>query len=342
MGLTGCKSSSKARITFGSYIDKEATLLKYADLKMKVEDKENLLIAVWQDSEKCSCWDTFKKTLDKYVDEYDTRIYYIARSQFSDDDDSFGLSLLNDTSKPTFAFIKEGKRANEYIYSKDNQPLFESVDGLRKAIEKIADDPQYYYVDQAYLDNALFTEKQNKVVIHYVWHSCPDCNHSFPYVMLPYAKEHSFKTKIWIIDLEIKGLLLTEEGVKDKTNTNYVQFLKEHHMSAAGDEVFGYDRGFVPTTQVWENGVLKDMNVYFNDTVKKQEDGSFKVTQSYFSSERVSHLSYTNTVLEGITIGEEEVDVFEYGGVEYVSWNQNWAMKKHKPLLEAFLDKYVK
>ncbi len=341
MGLTGCKSSSKARITYGTLTDNEATLITYEDLQLKIADKENMLIAVWQDSEHCSCWDTFKNVLDNYVKQYNTKVYYIARSQFGEGDDSFGLSLLKDTSRPTFAFIKEGKKANEYIHSNDTKPLFETVDGLRKAVEKIADDPQYFYVTENYLDNALFIEKQSKVIVHYIWHSCPDCTHAFPNVLKPYSEKNKFKTQVWLIDLEVPGLLLNAAGEKDKTNSSYVKFLKDHHMSAAGDEVFGYDRGFVPTTQIWENGELKDMNVYFNDTVS-YVDGQYKVTQSYFSSERVQHLSYTNTVIEGITIGEEEVNVYESGESKFYSWKADDAAKKHKPLLEAFLDKYVK
>ena len=339
-GLVGCRSNSKkgkARITYGTLVDNEATLIKYSELQVKMSDKENMLLAVWQDSEVCGCWTDFKIVLNNYVKQYNTKVYYIARSQFSDDDDSFGLSLLNGTSKPTFAIMKEGKKAAEFIYGPDYMPLFTTVDGLRKAVEKVADDPQYYYVDQNYLDNALFIEKNDKVVVQYIWHSCPDCNHAFPYVMKPYSESNTFKTQVWLIDLEVPGLLLNAAEEKDKTNANYVKFLKDHHMSAEGDEVFGYDRGFVPTTQVWEKGELKDMNVYFNDEISKV-DGSYKVTRSFFSEERVKNLGYTSTVLEGMTIGEDEVK--DYGGI--YAWNNDAAMKHHKPLLEAFLDKYVK
>ena len=342
-GLTGCfkTKSDKPYITYGTLVDTEATELKYADLQLKVSDNENMLIAVWQDTEKCGCWDNFHTVLNKYVREYHTKVYYIRRTQFNSDADSFGLSLLNDTTKPTFAFIKNGKKDKEYIYNNDNKPLFETLDGLRSTITKFANDPQYYYVDQAYLDNALFVEKQDKVVVQYVWHSCPDCNYSFPNVMVPYSNKHAFSTKIWLIDLEIKGILLNDEGIQDKTNANYVEFMKTHHLSKDGDETFGYDRGFVPSTQVWEKGSLIDMNVYFNDTVE-EVDGKYVITQSYYSEERVSHLNYTNTVLKGQTINEEEMDTIEYGDLQFKVWNKDYAAKRHNPIIEAFLDKYVK
>ena len=237
--------------------------------------------------------------------------------------------------------MKEGKKYKEFIYGPDNMPLFTDVEGMRKVVTKIADDPEFYYVNQNYLDNALFIEKNDKVVVNYIWHSCPDCNHSFPNVLRPYAEKHNLKTKIWLIDLEIPGLLLNAAGEKDKTNQNYVNFLKEHHMSKEGDEVFGYDRGFVPTMQIWEKGELKDMNVYFNDTVS-YEDGKYVVSQSFFSKERVQHLNYTNTVLEGKELSEDDVMVYEVESEKYYYWKQESAAKEHKPLLEAFLDKYVK
>ena len=165
MTLTGCKSDKKARITYGTLVDEEATSLDYGALAAKVAKKENLLVAVWQDGGlPCSCWTNFKIILDRYVKEYNTKIYYIARSQFSDDSEKWGLTILNDTTEPTFALIKDGKKANEYVYGNDTKPLFTTLKGLRDAITKIARDPQYLLVDQAYLDKAIFTDKEEKVV----------------------------------------------------------------------------------------------------------------------------------------------------------------------------------
>ena len=347
LSTTGCSIDKKARITYGTLVGTGATELNYGSLALKVQENENMLIATYQDSgTPCACWTKFKSVIDKYVQEYNTVIYFIARSQFNEDADTFGLTIVRDSStNPTFALIKNGKKTNEFIYSSSSNTMFTSVEGLREVVTKIARDPQYLYVNQEYLDNALFVNKDDKVVVHYIWNFCPDCNYCFPNVMLPYSEKNDFKTKVWIIDLGIPGLLLSETGEWQGTGIeSYVTFLREHHMSEAGDEVFGYNRGFVPTTQVWEKGVLKDMNVYFNDEISK-ENGKFVVSRSYFSESRKEHLAYTNTVLEGIEISEDEVEISEstVDGqvIESYSWKKDSANKKHQPLLESFLDHYV-
>lgn len=342
ISLNACNKSVKTRVTYGTYIDSTAIELKYTDLVTKIANGENLLISVYADGLPCGCWDTFKGVLNKYVETYHTRMYYIARSQFSSDDDTFGLKILREGTNPTFAFIKNGKKSSEFVYGESNRPMFESLEGLRSAVKRIAGDPVYMFVDQDKLDKALFEENSERVVVQYVWSFCPDCNDCFPNVMTPYGDSHEFKNEVWIIDLAIPGLLINDEGKVDKENPGYVSFLKEHHMSAEGDEKYGYDRGFVPTTQIWESGTLKDMNVYFNDKIELI-GSKYKVTQTYFTEDRIKSLKYTKTVLLGTEVSEENVEktVNPDGTISY-SWKKDDARKYHKPILEDFLDRYVK
>ena len=348
-GLSACRTDKKARITYGTLVDTEVTEIIYKTLQTKMIKKENLLLAVYQDSPQglsCGCWRDFKATLNEYVKEYKTKIYVIARSQFGDGDETYGLTLLDssETTSPTFALMKNGKKTNEYIYANDTKPMFTKLKDLRTAITKIARDPQYMLIDEEFLDDALFTTKVDKAVVHYIWNFCPDCNDCFPNVLLPYSEKNAFKTAVWIIDLNVPGILIDKDTeIVSTGNTSYIEFLKKHHMSATGDATFGYDRGFVPTTQVWEKGELKDATTYFNDTIVKEGD-YFKVSQSFYSEERVSHLGYTNEVVEGKIIGGEEVNP-QYdnnGNITGYKWDADYARKVHQPLLEAFLDRYVK
>ena len=345
IGVTGCQSQKKARITYGTLVDEGVTELLYGTLQTKVNNKENLLIAVWQDSGlPCGCWTTFKAILNEYVNTYKTKIYIIARSQFQDGDDTFGLSILNDTTAPTFALIKNGKKTNEFIYNNDNKPMFTKLSSLRTAITKIARDPQYMMVNQEYLDKALFTDKEDKVIVHYIWSFCPDCNYCFPNVMMPYSEKYVFNQPVWIIDLGVKGILLNEDGNFIGTGIQtYVDFLKQHKMSAEGDETYGYDRGFVPTTQIWEKGELKDANVFFNDTIEKQDD-KFYVTKSFFSEDRLGKIHYEALKIEGLEIPERDVvkTIDEKTSTVSYSWDQEKAAIYHKPFLESFLNTYLK
>ena len=344
LSAIGCKSKLKARITYGTLVDTDVTEIKYGALAKKVSDaSENFLISVYDDSEKgqsCGCWKTsFKPVLQEYVKRYHTRIYIIARSQFGSDDDTFGLTILDSSSTdPTFALFKKGQKANQYIYNA-KEPMFSNIDSFREAVMNIASDPQFYYVDHAYLEKALFTAPEDKVVVQYIWSFCPDCNDCFPNVLIPYAEKNELKTKLYLIDLAIPGILLNEEGEFEGTGLqSYVDFLNEYHLSASGDEVFGYDRGFVPSMQVWEKGELKDMNVYFNDAVSKSDQGQYYVSRSYYSEDRIAFLAHANQIVEGRILDAEEVDDNESG----MSWKKDYARKVHQPILEAFLDRYTK
>ena len=344
LGVTGCKKAAELpRITYGTLVDEQAEEISYTDLVAKVARQETMIVGTYLkvSSGQCGCWIQFKSVLDQYVKEYNTKVYYIDRFSFPSDGEKFGITLDTSHTDPSVVFFKNGKKVNQYLYSSDTKPIFEQMSGLRKAVSKFARDPQLMFVDQSYLDNALFTAKNDKVVVYYLWNTCPDCNDCLPYILDPYQNKNLLSTQVWCIDLAIKGLLLDENGNQDKTQTSYVTFLKEHHMSASGDATFGYDRGFVPTFQVWEKGVLKDMSVYFNDAYEKVEE-EWKITRSFYSEERVAHLQYTNTVLEGTTIPNEDMLEVEFGGSTFTMWKTEAAREAHRPMLESFLDMYTK
>lgn len=344
IGISGCQEKKELpRITYGTLVNENAEEITYEDLTAKIARQETMIVATYLgvSSGQCGCWIAFKGVLDEYVKEYKTRVYYIDRFSFPEDEDNFGITLNTKVTDPSVVFFKNGKKANQYLYSNDTKPMFEKMSGFRKAVEKFARDPQLMFVDQEYLDNALFTEKNDKVVVYYLWNTCPDCNDCLPYVLDPYQNNNKFSSQIWCIDLAIKGLLLDNDGKQDKTQPGYIKFLKDHHMSADGDATFGYDRGFVPTFQIWEKGELKDMSVYFNDSVEKVGE-EYQITRSFYSEERIANLKYTNTVLQETIIPNEDMNFVEWNGSTFAMWKTEAARKLHQPLLEAFLDMYVK
>ncbi len=343
VGVTGCTKDSRSQITYGTLVDKEATRLTYSALKVKVENKENMLVVVYQEGMQCGCWTTFSAVINKYVQEYHTKIYKISAFDFPSEKESFGLTVITDTATPSIGLFKSGKLTNEFIKKDDNKTMFESVEGLRNAVKRIAKDPQYLYVNQDYLDNALFTEKVDKVVINYIRATCPDCTYSFPNVLKPYGENNDFTTKVWLIDLDVEGIRCDKDGNCNSNLQTYIDFKDNHLLSTKNNETLGYSSGVVPTMQVWEKGELKDMTVFFNDTVSLVND-TYQITESYYTEERIKSLGYTTTVLLGKTLSNDEVDAYdldEDGVNDYYSWKQESAIKEHQPILEAFLNKYV-
>lgn len=341
--LASCNTSdSKFSIMYGTYVNDSAIELSYSDLTAKMNGNENMLVAIYPE-DGCQCWSQFEIVINDYVRDEHTIVYKIKYSSIEGNGNSWGFPL--DSGSPSFCYVKEGKIVKSYTYNASNPSrLFKTTADFKEDVDANCYQPNYYYVNQTYLDDKLFIAKDDKVLVSYVWSSCPDCNYCIPNVLAPYQHAKNFDQKMYIIDLEVEGLLLVN-GEKDKTNANYVEFMRAHNLSEASGSEFGYSRGFVPSFQYWEQGVLKDMNVFFNDTLTQDNQGKVHITQSYFTEERKSILKYLDgvqtTVLQGIEIPTEDVTIYpEYGN--YVAWNAPAAAKYHAPLLNAFLKTYMK
>ena len=114
-------------------------------------------------------------------------------------------------------------------------------------------------------------------------------------------------------------------------------------LSEDGSKTFGYGKGVVPTLQFYLAGSLSDACVFFNDEVAQKEDGSYYISNSFYSEERLTSLKYLdnveNKVLKGMAIPEEDVVKTESG---YMFWSQEKAASYHTPLLISFLDTYCR
>ena len=189
-------------------------------------------------------------------------------------------------------------------------------------------------VNKDYLDNSLYVStsahyNENQIV-YFLRETCGDCNYCTPNALVPYFNKNVNAKQILCMD--INYLRADMEA--------YAAFKTAYKMSEAGDATFGYSEGVVPTFQVWKSGQLIDACVYFNDTIAKDENGKWHVTNSYYTQERVKSLKYTNTVLNGMEIDEKEITTIEEYNYSY--WNQEDAAKHHTPILNSFLDYYTK
>lgn len=348
--LTGCSLKERVRLTYGSYIQDDLIELDdFFDLQKKMsgtERGENFLLATYLEGSFCSCWDNFETVLKRYISEEDVIIYKISNDLFNSTNqsqlDDWGLTKITGTT-PSLAIIKNGKVKKEFIA--DNSEFFDRYISFKERIDQYVLAPNYYFVDQDILDDAIAND--DKVLVHYMWDFCPDCQYSGPAVLYPYTNNHDFTLKMYIIDI---GMLTGYDPEAENpfanfntSNQEYADFLRDHQISFAGNETFGYDRGFVPTTQYWENGVLTDVNVYFNDSLTL-DNNEWKIASSFFSEERKDSLHYLEgietIVLEGLIVNEEDVSPSN-SDPTVGSWKKDAASVYHNPLLTAFLDTYA-
>ncbi len=335
--LNACnKNNKKTRITYGTYVGEELTDIKYDSLVKKMEGDEkgeNFLLATYFPDSHCSCWSTFQKVLKNYKQQNHIEIYKISTGQFSDERKTYGITVMHEDT-PTLVVVENGKVKKEYIYNSTD--MFKQCDKLESELNKTIEKPNMYYVDLTHLDNAILT--QGKTLIHYIWNFCPDCQYCAPHVLYPYSDSHQFTNKLYIVDI---GPLTMPDGTFesfDKSNPEYIKFLTDHNLNENGNATFGYGNGFVPTTQYYENGVLKDMSVYFNDKLEKVNDNEYKVASTYYTEERASSLKYLDNVktkvLKDLIVPKCDVD-------DSGSWLPSKASVYHNPLLISFLDTYA-
>ncbi len=356
-GLTACSDDEHlVQLSYGSLVDTETTQINYSTLTKMVSNEESfiLILRPGLDSEiTCSCWRTFSTHCDSYVQDHTRILYEINIYNVSDQEETFGLEAPT-SQDPGFAVFENGQLVKQYFYTAKSTPTYwTNVDALASFLDEITEEPKLIYIDESMLETKILNSES--FIITYTWSSCSDCAYVLPNVLDPYAKSHDLDEDIYLIDLEVEGLLLVD-GTKDNTNENYLAFLKKYGISEDGSSKYGYSpvgdssRGYVPTTQYYRNGILKDADVFFNDTVSVNDNGEYYVSHSFFSEDRIQYLGYVDnvetSVLEGMILSEDQVIVYEYTDADgvlqtYVYWESNAAATYHTPLLEAFLDTYA-
>lgn len=329
--LTGCNNSSeKVSLSYGSEIDTEATLIVESQLETMINNKESFVVCIYP-SETCGCWTSLSRFINDYVND-DTRIIYKISGIAVGEKNDYGLPVYSGES--SIAIYKDGKCKYSWHYTNEkDKSIFTTRGEFAKIMEEYTIPPKMIYTDRELLEEHIQESSFN--VVH-MWSTCSDCKYCFPHVLVPYFK-NDVKNTLYVIDLAVEGILLVD-GDEDKTNENYVGYMKEFHLSEDGDSTFGYGSGFVPTFQHWESGILKDAALYFNDTIEKIED-QYVITTSFYSEDRLSSLSYLTDdlgALEGTIIDPSYLFI---DGEDF-SKNPEKYSTIHDPYLIAFLDYY--
>lgn len=333
--MTGCNSSdSRIRITYGSPLLSEMVELTYSDFTQKMTYGENMIVATYDSevSESCGCWINFQPILNRYSDEKDTIIYKMDRHYIVNN--PYGL-ILPSGSDPTFFVTNKGNLEKQYVYntSSPSSELFKNYAKFKDNMDSLVKEAQLMLVDIDYVQKAIFEENRTDFVLYQARSACPDCSYCTPNFLEPYAAKNNLKNKIYVVDIQ---------SIYDDKPT-YQAYKDKMEMSESANATFGYQQGVVPTFQIWSNGVLKDTCVYFNDSVAKNEETQkWYVKESYYTEERVANLKYTNTVLLGHEIPDDEIEEIQYGSKTYYAWKQSAMAKIYNPIVSDFLNMYAK
>ena len=344
--LTSC-SDIDGTLTYGTYLEQDLNSFKTLNneelLNKANNDKETFLLATYQGqySETCLCWSTFLNVMVNYSNKFH-EVFYLYDTQTKDDTvSSLKIESYSDSTPCLYIFRGE-KQLAKYSY-KNNKSLFEdtTLKQIEKNIHRVVHKPYMYYVSKDYLANNLSQVKE--VGVLFMRSGCSDCSYVIPNVLIPYINEHAFAKDIWLLDMQHYYDLRDDETASEEERGQYQALKNQYGLSTAGNQTYGYQQGVVPTLQYYQQGVLKDVTVFFNDVVSQKEDGSFYLSDSYYTEERLPNLRYLkgfgkNSVLKDKVISAENVGQTKSGNYY---WMQKDAAKYHTPILKAFLDYYM-
>ena len=346
--LSSCSDTS-GTLTYGTYFEQDLNSFKTLGTEELVNktknEQETFLLATYQGqySEECLCWSTFLNVMVKYSNEYH-ELFYLYDTQ-NKDESVANLKIESfEDSTPSFYIFKGEKQLAKYSYKNNkDKSIFEdtSLKLLNKTIHKVVHKPYMYYVSKDYLADNL--NKTKEVAVLFMRNGCNDCSYVIPNALIPYINDHTFAKDIWLFDMQYYYDLRDDESASEEEKGQYQAIKNQYGLSVTGNQTYGYQEGVVPTLQYYQEGVLKDATVFFNDVVSQKEDGSFYISDSYYTNERLPNLKYLkgfgkNSVLKDKVISSEYVGETKSGN-HY--WIQKDAAKYHTPILKAFLDYYM-
>ena len=348
--LNGCSHRPAIRLTFGTELKQDIYTLKELSTSQLLDktknDKEVFLLATYQGSysEDCLCWATYQNVIANYMNLTHDLVYVYNTQNIDDSIKHLNIEKPEDSTPCLYIFNGEQKVASfSYKNSKD-KGIFEDITGhtMQYRVRRMAKSPLMRYVDTNYTHSNSIKNTQGLVVL-FMRRGCGDCSYSIPNVLIPYIKSHKINFGVRIVDLQDLYDLSKKETASEAEKAEYQKVKDDSLLSASTSEKYGYLNGVVPTLQYYEHGELIDASVFFNDEIGQKEDGSYYISNSFYSQERLTSIKYAdnvvNNVLKGMDINSDEVITTTSG---YTYWAQEKAAQYHQPLMEAFLERYCK
>lgn len=345
--ISGC-AKDQASLTYGTYIKSDINSLREIttyELLDKVNQKEVFLLAVYQDkySDDCLCWNTFKNVIVNYINTYHECVYTYNAHYQSDAIKNLNIEKRQD-SDPALYIFNGDKLISKFSYTNNqDKAIFEdtTAEAMKTRVHRKVNKPTMYYVDEGFMEREYSIADQ--LCVLYYRSGCGDCKYVIPNVIIPYINRHSLKKNLFLFDIQSQYEEAVKEGATNEDKARYQELKDRHGLSEKGNATFGYQNGVVPTIQYVIKGKIDGATVYFNDSISKKEDGTFYLSNSYYSKERLPNLKYLKgydkypAVLKDMEIKE---GVLTTPSNTYY-WSQEVASRYHKPLLEAFFDYYM-
>lgn len=353
--VSSCSPSNleKVAITFGREYDATLVSDTYAvvphldevtrgGLQSLVTDERNFVLVVYDRESTCTCWARFSESLNNYMQNKDAMVYGIQYSLLDDGGSTFGLTIAS--GENTLAVFQNGAVKYQYTTKSDNDPLWDPAT-LADWLDLRVTWSNMNYVSLSQVD-ALF-KGGVEFTLAFMRSTCGDCSYVERHLLKERASTPLLNT-IYLLDCDVPSIRYNDNGEVDAEA--WQAFKDKYGLSVSGNATYGYDLGvvptfvrYLPTTSSNYSSCVKDMAVYFNDSVSKNDDGTYKVSNSYYDGmhyhEFLDGVTFENVIL-GKTLTEDQIDTYTSGETTYYSWKHESAALSHDPILNQFLDFY--
>ena len=326
--ISGCKKNktdNRVFLSFGDVHASETRLVDVAKLAELTNAKENFLFVVSTNT--CGCWAEFQPVLNSYLSKNKALCYRIGFDEFKTAAATYGLANVSSSTTP-FAIFENGK-VKTFLNSSNDKFMYDEAKFTKYMDEQVIL-PTCYFITKN--DVSTIKASGKSAVIYFERSACGDCTELNPGLLRSYISNHKDMKKLYVLDCQ--------EYWRSSEATDYQSYLdfkNEMGMSTVNNPTFGYAAGVFPYFQYIENGQYASGSVIYNDTISKQ-DNKYIVSESYYTTERVTSLQYTNTVIKGLELSANEVSEVEYKGNYFYNWKSESKNSYYKSILDSFLD----
>ena len=320
------KEDKRVLLSFGDIHATESRVIEVDKLAELTNAKENFLFVVSTTS--CGCWTEFEPFLNNYLSSNKLVCYRIDFNNFKSSAAQFGLANIS-SSTTTFAIFENGEVKLTLNSSKDKNIMYDTQKFEKYMSQNVAQ-PGCYFITKD--DVSTIKSSGKKAVIYFERSGCGDCSDLNPGLLRTYVKNHKDMKKLYVLDCQDYW------RAKDAADyQSYLDFKNEMGLSIINNPTYGYGGGVFPFFSFIDNGQYASGSVIYNDSVTKQGD-KYIVSESYYTSERASSLDYTNKVIQGLELSNDDVSEVEYQGNTFYSWKRESQDSHYKEILNSFLD----
>lgn len=308
----------------------------YSSLVNLIDNQESFVLLIFH-NRTCDCWEDFSPLAVQFMNKYNLR-FYAFDNALLEGEDNYGIYRGTD-AMPGICFFRRGTLIRQSIYGKldiNHRKFFKDYDALESYMFDNIYLPKMYFIDKESLDTKITNNEDFSL---YVGRGeCPDCQRVNKKVIYAWNDANTTVSKsMYIFDIDPYYAKKPTEGdpeyeEKYAKYLAYLEFKTTYGLSEAGNENFGYGTGYVPTFQVRKGSTINDMITVLNDSFNAD-----KVVSSYFNATRISNSPILrNTGDTYLFDGKVLTDQ------EKANWWTTTQLSWHKPIVELFLNSYLK